>query len=268
MDGQSEILKVQNLSAAYNGNKVLCGISFNLSAGDFLVVAGPNGAGKSTLLRLLAALIKPLDGEITLFGKPLSSFSRRALSKKVALVFQGFSFPYDFTVSEIVSLGRTPFISRWMPLSREDLSLIREAMELTDTWKLRDRSFFALSAGERQRVILAKAFAQQPSILLLDEPATHLDIHHQVSVFNILSRINQQKRTTIICITHDLTLAAQYTDHFLFLSAGHIIAEGCAPNIIRKPLIEELFKTAVYVGTLPQTERPFIYPIRKNINYS
>ncbi len=263
MNPRAEILRVENLCATYNGNMVLRDISFCLDEGDFLAIAGPNGAGKSTLLRVLAALMKPSAGEIMLFGRPLTSFSRRALSKKIAIVFQNISFPYDFTVSEIVALGRTPFLSPWTPLSKKDNSSIREAMELTDTWPLRERSFSRLSAGERQRVVLAKAFAQQPSILLLDEPATHLDIHHQVGIFNILARLNQQRKTTILCITHDLSLAAQYTDHFLFLSHGKIVADGSASVVIEKRIIEELFQTEVYVGTLPQTHRPFIYPIKQ-----
>jgi iron complex transport system ATP-binding protein len=255
------ILEVQDLSAAYDGSKVLHGLSFKVTEGEFLGIAGPNGAGKSTLLRTLAALLEPTAGTISIYGKPLNAYSRRHLAQKIAVIFQDFHCPYDFTVYDMVAMGRSPFLPRWKRLSPRDGAIISHAMRTTDVSHLRDRSFFELSGGERQRVVIAKALAQQPSILLLDEPATHLDLHHQVNVFNILRCLNRQKRVTILCITHDLTLGAQYMDRFLLLSKGQLLAEGTPAEVIQEKLIANLFETPVYVGTLGGAGSPYVYPL-------
>lgn len=256
------ILEVCGLCAGYDGDPVLQGISFSVPKGQFIGIAGPNGAGKSTLLRVLAGLMEPTAGETLLWTQPLTTCSRTYLAQQVAVIFHDFSCPYEFTVADLVAMGRNPFLSRWKSLSRQDHAIIQEAIELTDINHLRHRSFFELSGGERQRTIIAKALAQQPSLLLLDEPSAHLDMHHQINVFNILRRLNREKGVTILCVTHDLTLAAQYVSRLLLLHQGILIADGPPMDIISREHIEKVFDAAVSVGFLSETSSPYVYPIR------
>jgi iron complex transport system ATP-binding protein len=211
---------------------------------------------------LLAGLMQPLGGGVLFEGRPLAAFNRRELARKLAVIFQDFSSPYDFTVFDIVAMGRTPYLARWKPLSARDREVIASSMQMTETQDLAGRSFLELSGGERQRVIIAKALAQEPSVLLLDEPATHLDIHHQVALFEVLRRLNRQCGVTILCITHDLTLGAQYMDRFLLLKSGRLLGDGPPDKIMRKKRIEDVFHTPVAVGVLPEMGTPYIYPLR------
>jgi iron complex transport system ATP-binding protein len=255
------ILDVCGLCASYDGDPVLQGISFSVPKGQFIGIAGPNGAGKSTLLRLLAGLMEPTAGEALLWTQPLTAYTRTYLAQQVAVIFHDFSCPYEFTVADLVAMGRNPFLGRWKSLSKQDHTIIQEAIELTDINHLRHRSLFDLSGGERQRAIIAKALAQQPSLLLLDEPSTHLDIHHQINVFNILRRLNREKGVTVLCITHDLTLAAQYVSRFLLLQQGILIADGPPMEIISRERIEKVFDAEVSVGLLSETSSLYVYPI-------
>ena len=253
---------IKDLCVAYNGYFVLLGVSFRIKKGEFIAIAGPNGAGKSTLLRTLAGLKQPNSGSIQLDGRALSDYPRRFIAKLIAVIFQDFSCSYDFTVFDIVAMGRNPFLTRWKPLSVNDRAIIANVMELTKVSHLSDRLFFDLSSGEKQRVIIAKALAQQPALLLLDEPSTHLDLHHQVNVFNILGRLNRLNNVTVVCITHDVTLAAQYANRFLLLSSGRLLADGTAEEVIHQQLMENLFNTALSIGMITETHTPYILPIR------
>lgn len=259
---ESPILEARGLRAGYEEVEVLHGLDFLAGAGEFLGIAGPNGAGKSTLLRALAGLLAPTGGSVLLEGRPLASYSRRVVAKKIAVIHQEFSCSYDFTVFDIVAMGRSPHLHRWKPLSKEDISVIHRAMEMTEVAGMRGRLFLELSGGEQQRVVVAKALAQEPAILLLDEPSTHLDLHHQVAVYEILSRLNREQQVTILCITHDLTLGSQYIRRYLLLKDGLLIGEGTPAEIMKQDLMEELFQTAVSVGVIEQTQTPYLYPIR------
>jgi len=255
------ILEAKDIRAGYGESEVLHGLSLAAHEGEFLGIAGPNGGGKSTFLRVLAGLLKPNQGSVSLFGHPLSHYPRRRLAQLLAVIFQDFTSLYDFTVFDMVAMGRSPFVPRWKPLSNDDHHAILNAMETTEVAHLRSRSFSELSAGERQRVVIAKALAQKPSILLLDEPSTHLDLHHQVNIFTILRRLNRKNRVTIICITHDLTLGAQYLDRLLLMNDGLLLAEGNPRDVIQKDLLETIFQTPVSIGTLVETGTPFVCPV-------
>jgi iron complex transport system ATP-binding protein len=256
------ILELQNLTAGYDENEVLHNLSFSIQEGQFVGIAGPNGAGKSTLLRLLAGLLKPTNGTVSLLGQPIERYSQRHLAQLIAVIFQDFLCPYEFSVFDLVTMGRSPFLSRWKSLSTHDRAIIGDVMEMTNISHLCNRLFPQLSGGEKQRVLIAKALAQKPYILLLDEPAIHLDIHHQVNIFNILHRLNQERHVTIICITHDLTLAAQYVDRFLLLGNGHIVKDGFPKEILKKESLENLFHTPLSVGTMAETNIFYVYPLR------
>lgn len=259
---KAPIIEGKDLVAGYGVNTVLRGLTFSIQKGEFVAVAGPNGAGKSTLLRVVAGLIKPTHGRLLLAGQFLDSYPLQTLAQLIGVIFQDFSCPYDFTVFDMVSFGRSPHLPSWKALSKKDIEIITSTMEQTNVNHLRDRSFFELSGGERQRVLIAKALAQKPSILLLDEPSSHLDIHHQVSIFDILHRLNKEEQVTILCITHDLTLAAQYIDRLFLLKGGCLLADGSPTTIIEENTIRDLFQTSVCVGRMPSFESPFIYPLR------
>ena len=262
IDASQAILEARGLTADYGEGAVLQDVSFTVREGEFLGIAGPNGAGKSTLLRILAGLMAPATGDVLLDGRALDSYSPRRLARRVAVIFQQPPSPYDFTVFDMVAMGRMPYLARWKPLSAIDRQVIASAMDMTEITELRNRPFLELSGGEKQRVIIAKALAQEPSLLLLDEPSTHLDLHHQVAVFNILRRLNRSCRATILCITHDLTLGAQYIDRLLLLRRGCLLAEGSPDAIIQKEMMEDLFHTPIAVGMLSETDTPYVVPLR------
>jgi len=257
------ILEAEDIRASYDGSEVLHGISILLKKGEFVGIAGPNGSGKSTLLKVMSGLKAPSAGRVSLMGKPLLQYPRKELARKIAVIFQDFSCPYEFSVFDIVAMGRSPYLSRLKPLSIEDRAIINEAMEMTDVAWLKDRLFFELSGGERQRVIIAKALAQKPSILLLDEPAAHLDIRHQVNVFEILKRLNRQNNVTIVCVTHDLTLGSQYIERLVLLNEGKVLADGPPKKIIKQKTMEHLFQIPVFIGLFPESQKPFIFPVIK-----
>jgi len=255
-------LEIENISAGYDGNMVLREVSFSIPEGQFLAIAGPNGAGKSTLLRVLAGLKEPLSGRMLLRGQEIKLYPRRHLARMVSVILQEFSSFNEFTVYDMVSLGRSPFLLQWKPLSEYDHQIILSAMEMTSVRHLQHRSFLELSGGERQRVLIAKALAQQPSILLLDEPATHLDLLHQVNIFNILEKLNKENQVTIICVTHDLSLSAQYINRLILLDRGRLIADGSPRDLLNKQLLEDLFCTSISVGCLNETDTPYVCPLR------
>jgi iron complex transport system ATP-binding protein len=250
------ILSVENLSFRYPDVPVLHGITFGVNAGDFLSLLGPNGSGKSTLLRLLDRILLPQSGTITLNGRPLNAFSRRDLARTIAYVPQDTVWVFPYTVFEVVLMGRSPYIGRAGFENAHDLEIAREAMRLTDIAHLAEKPITAISGGERQRVLIARALSQQPQILLLDEPNAHLDISHQIEVFQILREQNEKLNLTIVSVSHDLNLAAAFSRQTMLLShTGHqgasVFAFGNPKDVLTRPIIEQVYKTNVLVDEIP-----------------
>jgi iron complex transport system ATP-binding protein len=196
---------------------VLDGISLTVQRGTFLAVAGPNGAGKSTLVNLLAGLLRPQAGAVSIEAADIRSYSHRDLARKVAVVRQESIPPFGFSVAETVMMARTPHYGQWGFESQFDRTLVTEALDATDTAQFASRPLADLSGGERQRVLIARALAQDTPILLLDEPTSFLDLKHQVEIYDLLKSVQRDKGRTIIAITHDINLAAQYCDRALML---------------------------------------------------
>jgi len=210
--------QLQDVTFAYRpGCPVLAGVSLTVERGTFLAVAGPNGAGKSTLLNLLAGLLAPQAGTISIEAGDIRSYSRRDLARKVAVVRQESIPPFGFSVAETVMMARTPHYGPWGFESQRDRTLLAEALDATDTTQFAARPLADLSGGERQRVLIARALAQDTPILLLDEPTSFLDLKHQIEIYDLLKSIQRDKGRTIIAITHDINLAAQYCDQALML---------------------------------------------------
>ncbi len=211
-------VRLNEVTFAYRPDlPVLEGISLAVETGVFLAVIGPNGAGKSTLIRLLAGLLRPQSGTISIEGADIRSYSRRELAAKVALVQQEFVPAFGFSVRETVLMARTPYFSQLGFEDREDRRMVADALAMTDTATFASRPLADLSGGERQRVFIARALAQDTPILLLDEPTSFLDLKHQVATYDLLKSVQRERGRTIVAITHDINLAAQYCDQALLL---------------------------------------------------
>jgi iron complex transport system ATP-binding protein len=211
-------IQVNQVSFNYGPQKpVLSRIDFAVESGTFLAVAGPNGAGKSTLVQIIAGILKPGAGRVLLDGQDLSSYGVRELARHIALVRQEFVPAFGFSVIETVLMARTPHYGAWGFESREDRDLVMKALERTDTARFASRALGSLSSGERQRVFLARALAQNTPILLLDEPTSFLDLKYQVGIYDLLKSIQADMGVTILAVTHDINLASQYCDEALLL---------------------------------------------------
>jgi iron complex transport system ATP-binding protein len=254
----SMTLSVENLSFRYPDIPVLRNITFDLPSGDFLSLLGPNGCGKSTLLRLLDRILLPQSGTISLDGRPLNEFSRRELVMRIAYVPQDTLWVFPYTVLEVVLMGRSPYVGHSGFENDQDFEIARDAMRLTDIDHLADKLITGISGGERQRVLIARALSQQPKILLLDEPNAHLDISHQIEIFQILREENHQRNLTIVSVSHDLNLAAAFSKRTLLLEntgkeGASIFALGQPQDVLTRENIEQVYRTPVLVDQLPDS---------------
>ena len=212
--------------------------SFQLPQNGLITIAGPNGAGKSTLLGILAGLRSPYLGSCTYDGREVRQWPRRDFARSVAFLPQSVRLEFPFTAEEVVLMGRTPYASGWFQ-TPEDRAAAEDAMTTTDTLAFRARDFRTLSGGERQRVILASALTQRPRVLLLDEPATHLDLRHQLSLYRLLSEL--AKTLLVVAVTHDLNIALQFSDRVMLLADGRIAGDGAPEEVLHPGLIAQVF---------------------------
>jgi iron complex transport system ATP-binding protein len=267
-------IQVEHLAFGYGRDRpVLEDLSFSVGAGSFLAVVGPNGAGKSTLLALMAGLVRPQSGTVFLDGADLRSYRTGQLAEKVAVVRQEFVPAFGFSVMETVLMARTPHYSRLGFESQTDRDLVEQALSLTETSPLALRPLVNLSAGERQRVFIARALAQDTPILLLDEPTSFLDLRHQVGIYDLLKSIQLDKHRTVVAVTHDINLAAQYCDEALLLyppggsspapagspSGQNRYRIGGSSDVLAPREIERAFGTRVFSGAVGK-ER-FLLPL-------
>ncbi|MCR3956468.1 MAG: heme ABC transporter ATP-binding protein [Gudongella sp.] len=225
-------VSAKNLVFGYSSTPVIRDVSFQVDKGEFISILGPNGSGKSTLLKTINGLYIPSSGRIELMGENIERYKRRDIARRISLVPQDTSLQFEFTVEEVVTMGRHPFKGRFEKEDERDRKLIYEAMEMTNTFDIRDRLITEISGGERQRVYIAKALAQNTEIILLDEPTSHLDINHQIDILNLLRRMNQEKGITIILVIHDINLATRFSDRILLLKKGSIISQGTPEDVI------------------------------------
>jgi len=244
----SDIIKVKNLSFGYSKELILKNVSFALPAGKFLAIAGPNGIGKTTLLNLLCGLLKAKTGRIVVDSKKIKSYSIRKLAQKIAVVHQDAGGVFDFTVEQTVAMGRTPYIPAFGFESAADLKITADAMEITDTAGFSSRPLANLSGGERQRVFIARALAQDSDILLLDEPTNFLDLKHQVKIYDLLKTAQLEKNKTIVAVTHDINLAAQYANIVLLLAANYEYTFGSSKEVFSPANIEKAFDVRAFAA--------------------
>ncbi|MDR2459259.1 MAG: ABC transporter ATP-binding protein [Deltaproteobacteria bacterium] len=238
---QECILSVKNLSFSHGKSPVVRSVTLDFYSGRHYVLAGPNGAGKSTLLDLLSHLKDPAKGKISIFGKDSSTYSPLELAKVLALAPQNFQFNFTFTVREIVSLGRRPYLGRWGRLSPEDEAVVERCIEILNLKKLAGRLVTGLSGGEAQRVVLARTLAQATPIVLLDEPTASLDVAQALDLMARVQVLTKEDKILVITVTHDLHLAAVYADEMVFLKNGRLVAAGPLAKTLTPPLLREVF---------------------------
>ncbi|MEO0227093.1 MAG: ABC transporter ATP-binding protein [candidate division WOR-3 bacterium] len=249
------IIEVKNLSFGYNLSRVLHNLFCAFEEKKFFGIIGPNGAGKSTFLKIIAGILKNYEGEIIILGKSLREISSLQRARKIAFVSQETSFSLNYRVEDIVAMGRYPHTKPFQAFGPEDKKAIQEAIEYTAINKLQKRPILALSAGERQRVVIARALAQKPEILLLDEPTSHLDLHHQLIIMEILKKLSAQG-ITVIVVNHDLNLASLYCQHLILMNQGRIYAQGQPVEIIKREIIKEVYQTDVEIVMHPKKQIP------------
>jgi iron complex transport system ATP-binding protein len=239
---------------------VLRGLALEVARGRLVNVLGPNGSGKTTLLKILVGLLAPSSGEVRLGGVRLADFPRGALARRVAYVPQDAPVSAGFTVLETVLLGRSPHTGALGFESSGDWLAAREALRLTDTEQFAERGLEELSGGERQRAALARALAQMPELVLLDEPTAFLDIKHQHAIYLLLRRLVRERGLTVVCVSHDLNLAGAYADDLVLISEGRVAAAGRPGDVLRQDVLSRVYETPIEVRTDEATGRPYLLP--------
>lgn len=235
------IIKVDNVAVSFGGHNVIRDISYTVERGEILTILGANGCGKSTLLRAMLGIQKRDQGNVVYSEQALEEFSPAELARKVAFLPQSATPPGDMTVEEWVGCGRYPYQAWWKPQSDYDRKIVQEALQNTRVWHLKDRNIQSLSGGERQRARIAMALAQEPEIIMLDEPTTYLDLSHQLEVMELLQRINRSNEVTVVMVLHDVNHAAKYSHRLLVLGQGGIYAWGAPQAILTEKLMRDVY---------------------------
>ena len=242
-------VRLVDVAAGYRGSagarRVLDGVDLEVRSGELLAVLGANGSGKTTLLRILAGVLTPRRGQVDLYGRPLETWTRGEIARSIAVLPQSMELPAGFRVSEVVALGRIPHRGRWFGAGADDERAVADALRDAAAEELADRPVGELSGGERQRVLVALALAQEPRLLLLDEPTLHLDLAHQLALVRLLERLRRSRRMTVIAVLHDLNLAAVFADRAVIVHDGEVIAAGRDDRPIDPLLARRAFGVAI-----------------------
>lgn len=250
------IISAQNIFFHYTGKPVIDDMSFTLQNPQIVAIIGPNGSGKTTLLKILNATLFPASGQMLLEDKDTRRWSRQEIARTVAIVPQESQAVFSFFAEEIVLMGRFPHLNSWTFETRQDYRIAREAMAKTDSLSFARCRFNELSAGERQRVLIARALAQEPKVLLLDESTVFLDLKHQAQFLSLLRQLNREENLTVLFVTHDVNLAAQHADQIILLYNGKNYAIGSPAEVITAANIKEVYDVDVLVDHNPHSGLP------------
>lgn len=256
MIGLNYPIVISNLNFSYDNENILNDVTLNFETGKLYSILGPNGSGKTTLIKNISGILSAKSSCIYINGTDIIKFKSKERARRVAVVPQNSNIEYEFTVYDVVMMGRTPYKHRFEDYNSQDEAIVKEAMEMTNTWILKDKLITELSGGEVQRVTAARALTQQTDIILLDEPTAHLDLQYQLEFLNIFREIKQHK--LIIAVLHDLNLASYFSDHMIFVKKGHIIEQGCPEQIMKKKLIKKIYNIDVEIIKSPVSGAPFI----------
>ncbi|MPW26933.1 ATP-binding cassette domain-containing protein [Alkalibaculum sp. M08DMB] len=257
-----EVLKTENLVVSYGDKRVLDCLNISIYKGEFVGIIGPNGTGKSTLVKAITNIIDSHSGDIFIEGRENRNISKKERAKLVAVVPQEFSIDYEFTNLDIVMMGRNPHIDKKNKIGQKDFDIVKEAMTLTNTWDFKDRFFNELSGGERQRVIVARAIAQQTHIILLDEPTSHLDIHHQLEVMELIHLLKKKRNITVVAVLHDINMAARFSDRLILINHGKVVADGTPEEVIKEEHLSKLYSMEMIVRENKILGKREIIPLR------
>lgn len=250
------MLRLEKLCLGYGKQVILADIDLEARRGEMLGVIGPNGSGKSTLIRGICRILSPLSGRVLIDDEDIAHISRGALARRVAVVPQAPNLPDTFTAFEIVLMGRTPHLGRFRFEGMKDFDIAWEAMGITDTRSLAERRVDELSGGQKQLLTIARALAQEPGLILLDEPTAHLDINYQVETLDFMKYLCRDRGLAAVVVLHDLNLASQYCDRLVLLNEGRIHAEGTPQEVITPENIREVYGARVCVYPHPVNQLP------------
>ncbi len=243
------LLRLRGVEAGYRtasgSRRVLRGVDLEVGRGEMVGLLGPNGSGKTTLLRVMAGTLVVDAGEVELRGRPLATWSRREVARSVAVLPQSLELPAGFRVSEVVTMGRTPHAASWFGWGAHDRRAVADALRDADAADLADRPVGELSGGERQRVLVALALAQEPELLLLDEPTTHLDVAHAASLLASLARLQQSRDLTVVVVLHDLVLASAWLRRIVVMEGGSVAADGPPDEALTPEIVRRAYGVAV-----------------------
>lgn len=255
---------IENFACGYPSFR-LSEIGFSLEKGAFAGIIGPNGSGKTTLFRGITGSLPPISGRMLLNGRSLPSLSLRKRAQNIAIVSQ-FVDADQISVEDYVLMGRIPYYSRFQFFeTKRDREIAEKYMRLTEIFHHKNKLMTELSGGEQQRAAIARALVQEPELLLLDEPTSHLDITHQVRILNLLQQLNVQMELTVLMVIHDLNLASEYCDRLLLFNEGRIVTQGKPDDVLTFETIEEVYKTPVIVRTNPYSGKPVIFLVSEKM---
>ena len=262
----SQILFIDNLSFKYHEKTVLKDISFSTDPGEFVSIIGPNGCGKTTLIKIISKINKPDKGNIYINGENIQTLSNKQLARHIAVVMQS-SEPVSMSVEEYVLLGRLPFLKKYQFFeSAGDIALAHNYMALTGILKLAHAPINKISGGERQLAAIARALTQEPLLLILDEPTSHLDITHQIQILELISSLKKELSLSVLIVLHDLNLAAEYSDRLVLLNGknGKIYKTGTCDQVLSEKSIQEVYNARVLIRKNPVSKKPCVFLVSQN----
>ncbi|MBN1445278.1 MAG: ABC transporter ATP-binding protein [Candidatus Omnitrophica bacterium] len=254
------MLYIKNMSFSYGREKILKNLSAEIKDGEFFGIIGPNGSGKTTLLKVMTKILKPSSGSIMLNGKDIKKIPALQYAKSVSFLPSEIEVAFSYAVGEFVAMGRFPYTGRYGNMSAADRKKVMDVLEKFEIGSYGSRKIQELSDGEKQRVFLAQAIVQEPSVIILDEPTSHLDIGHSFRILDIIKDLNRSG-ITVISVLHDLNLASEYCTRLLMLKNGEIFSQGSPEEVLTYANIEQVYQTKVLVYKNPRSGKPYVFGI-------
>lgn len=261
-DRPNPILEVCDLSCVIGGKTIVREVSFSVDRGESIAIVGPNGAGKTTLLKCLDGILPGSGGNVHIAGQPLASYSRKEVARLISYVPQADGYSLPFTVEQFVQMARYPYLSPFRPIDRRQVEVVRRVMHRTEIAQFADRTLDSLSGGERQKVFLAAAVAQESPIMLLDEPTAFLDYHHQEEIRRLLAEIAKESDLTTLCVTHDVNRAAMENDRVIALVDGRIVFDGLPESLMTEATLESIYGCRFTLVPRPDSPLPMVVPLK------
>lgn len=252
---------IDNLSWSYGTKKILSNVHLKIERNRFYSIIGPNGSGKTTLLKNISKTLEPRKSTVFVDKQDIASMKPREMARKMANVPQNTHIDFEFSAMDIVMMGRSPYFRRFQSESPKDVEIVKEAMLATSTWHLKDKNINEISGGERQRVIVARALAQQTDIILLDEPISQLDIHHQIELMDTVRKLVRESKVTVIAVLHDLNIAAQYSDSMILVHEGQVVLGGTPEQVLTEENIKRVYQLPVHIIKNPISGKPHVIPV-------